>query len=637
MSHPRRTLIAGALLGLCAGIQLAGAEAAPDAVYYRRDQAEAAAERLRARGQDAAIRSLKLNRALHHVELTFYQTQAAAELAAEKLRQYGARDARVLLPRERFGYAVSAGHFTSAQAAQERVAALRELGFLNVRVGEVQARVLAYRVEAMGRRTPPAVVAQPPATGPSTTPPKDKTAETSEYNFTESAEGQGADTGEVLSFGTSEAAGGATPVETEAKTFQVQVDRLRLEAGLPTDGDTAVDGSHNLSLTASLEWKPSPSVEARLGLRLDAYVQTGTPDFTAGDADYDEIYVRWRGESSRFTLGSQIVRWGRMDELSPTNLLMRQDLTRYTLDALSDRYRAQPALRYEYFSGTHKLEALGLPVFDEAALPERDSLWSPIDRERGQIQGFWPNPLLAELVRTGTIEDEYQGGNEAGGGLRYTHNGQGLDLGLSLLYGRPTTPYYEVDPAVRAALFAGLPPAQAVASSPEPTFQARYPATGYGGADLAFTALGATWRAELGYTDKHPVTTEQLDLDTVPAWNWAAGVELYPGDGNNRLTLQVNGRHLRPGARIADPEDLYTLSGELENLFAQDSWRLRTRMLASFAEGERDLYFAPELAWLKREPSEFYLGLHVFAGAELLYSGYHDPHDLIVLGWRTQF
>lgn len=634
MRAARWGLLTGALLALAA------AQARPETTYDNRAAAQTAAGRLRAAGHGVRIVQGAVKTPVHEVRLTFYQTRAAALLAADKLRQYGV-ESRVIEPRERFGYTVQAGYFTSAAAAEQRVAALRELGFVNLRVAATEIPVATWQVVDLGPRpnTRPTPASTLPAK-PVATPTSPETAtEPTEFRFGDAADAsqdsaQASGEADILTFGATSNAG--VPTVAAPKTFEAHVDELRLEAGYVSDADSPVTSSHNLSLTSSLKWRPSARIDAQFGFRLDAYAQGGTPDFTAGDADYDEIFVRVRGDDSRFTAGSQIVRWGRMDELSSTNLLLRADMTRYTLDGLADRYRAQPALRYEYFSGVHKLDVLALPVFDGAALPERDSLWSPIDRQRGQIQGFAPNPLLASLVQSGSFDEDFDDGSESGGGLRYTYSGQGLDLGFSALYGHPTTPYYQLDPRVRAALLTGAPPDQAIAATRDPTFAARYPATALAGADLAFTLGESTWRAELTYTDKTPVTTADLRFDTVPVWNWAAGIELFPGDGDNRLTVQLNGRHLMNSAPIADHEDLYSVSGELENLFAQNTWRLRTRLLASSADGEQDLYFNPELAWLRFEPHEFYFGWHVFSGDESLFSGYHRDQDLIVLGWRTQ-
>lgn len=616
-------LLAGAILSLTS-ITPSSADAP---LYFKRAEVEAEAQRLRAAGQQVEVRTEPLRRTLNTVHLTYFQTRAAAELAAEKLRQYDV-DAYVILPRERFGFAVSAGSFTKRSSAENRVDSLNELGFKNTRIRQQSGRLLAYRLEYTGK----ALAQQPGALTP---PAKAATSEeATEFTFADPSASR-AD-GDVLTFG-AVADSGSGAASAPPKTLEWRVDRLGLETGILNSTAHDVKGSHYAELATSLRWRASDALDVQLGVRLDGYSQNGYPSFTEADAELEETFVRWRGDDSRLTLGAQTVVWGRVDELSPTNLLLRQDMTRYTLGDLSNRYRSQAALRYEFFSGSHKFDALALPRFEEGALPEQDSIWHPIDRRRGRIQGFEANPLLAALLSEARIDDDFEGKRDAGGGLRYSYSGEGFDLGATTLYGRASQPYYRFNSQVRGALLGGATPEQALAASSAPLLQAEYPLTRQGSVDLAFSAWDATWRGELAYNSDTPVTTPTLGFDTVPSLSWAAGVELFPGDGNDRLTIQLNGRHLRTDQPLADLSDLYVVSGELENGFAQERWRLRTRLLASFADGKHDLYFNPELAWRYFEPSEFYLGGHWFAGDERLPSGYHDEHDLITLGWRTQF
>lgn len=633
MSAARLAPLALALWAALQGAALAAET--PDAAerrYYQRGQAEAEAARRRAAGMGAQVQTVSEPARLHHVQLLYYQTQAAAELAVGKLRRLGA-ESYVVQPRERFGWAISAGSFTARASAERRAAELRAQGFANLRISELDGRLVAYRVLSTGKRLAGKPQPAAPPRPPQAPAPAPKAAEAEEFTFTEAPAGSAEP--ETLTFGAvADAAAEAPP-----QRFEAALEELRLELGAPVDGANASTGLALLRAIPSLRYKPNPDFSIEAAVQLDAVRQAGSPAYAELDADYEEVFLRYRTASTRWTLGAQTVLWGRMDELSPTNLYLRQDLTRYTLEDVTERYQAQAALRFEYFAGEHKFEALGLPHFEPSELPDADSVWHPLDRARGRLQGTPWDPLLAALVRLGTFEEDPAGDDEGrfGGGLRYSYSGQGLDFGLTALRVQPTTPYPVLNPAVRNALFLGLPPALAVRLSAEPTFQAAYPRTGLAGADLAFTALDATWRAELVYTSDNPVTTPALDRDTVPAWAWAAGVELYPGDGNNRLTLQLNGRRLRPGSAIAGAESSYSFSGELENGYAQDRWRLRTRWLASWSEGERDWYLNPELAFGGWEPQELYLGLHLFEGDAAMASGYHRDHDLLLLGWRSRF
>ena len=116
-------------------------------------------------------------------------------------------------------------------------------------------------------------------------------------------------------------------------------------------------------------------------------------------ADYSDTYVRYRSGNTRLTLGAQTIIWGRADEIPLADRVSRADLTRFVLDDLPDRRRAQLAARWEQTLGEYKLDAVWLPVFRGAQLPDAASVWSPINRTTGQIIGIAPSPALAGLVK----------------------------------------------------------------------------------------------------------------------------------------------------------------------------------------------------------------------------------------------
>ena len=64
-------------------------------------------------------------------------------------------------------------------------------------------------------------------------------------------------------------------------------------------------------------------------------------------ADYGDTYVRYRNGDTRLTLGAQTIIWGRVDEIPLADRVSRVDLTRFALDDLADRRRAQLATRWE--------------------------------------------------------------------------------------------------------------------------------------------------------------------------------------------------------------------------------------------------------------------------------------------------
>lgn len=589
-----------------AGAQSPQAGADPLSVpYSSRLEAAAVAERLRAQGTAVRIEEVRKRNPdpVYSVELHGFGRWTDAQRTANALREHGV-DINVFATPDNRGYAVGAGTFRSAERADAMVAKMLQAGYKEIYVFRVIEDDVFYRlIEERAPRTGPSVlVFDSAARGPA-----------------------GAATETVATvFGAAE-----TP------RFSVGVDDVRVEAGLLTASSQEADSSNYLHGSVYGRWQSGGAWEARATARLFAWQQSGDPDFSRAELDYGETWLRYRDERFRVTAGAQTVLWGRVDELPPTDRLSVHDVTRFALDDLSDRRRAVPALRVERFMGNFKADLFWVPRFRAAELPHRDSIWYPVNRQRGALLGIEPNPVLAALVAGGSIHDRESG--EGGVGLRLSHAGQGVDYAFTLQQARHSLPYFELNPAVRAALLADpTDPAAAIAAGAgAATFTGRHPRTTVVGGDIGLVSGAVTWRLEAAWLSDVPVTTRDLRMETVAAVDWAAGVEFYPGDADTRANLQLTARHLLDAPAVLDRTDIYALGGELETVFASYRWRGRLRF--SLGLDERDVYVNPELAYIAREPHEFYFAGHFLGGAANTAGGFYRDNDLLTVGWRARY
>lgn len=390
------------------------------------------------------------------------------------------------------------------------------------------------------------------------------------------------------------------------------VDDFLLETGALPDAPEA-DTYSTLRTSAYVLWQPSRNWELRAGARLDGMSQAGgQADHRELLADYGDTYVRYRSDNTRVTLGAQTIIWGRADEIPLADRVSRADLTRFVLDDLPDRRRAQLAARWEQTFGEYKLDAVLLPVFRAAQLPDVASVWSPINRTTRQIIGI--DPSLTTWVNTARVEEDEHG--NGGGGIRLTRAGQPFDFGVTLARTRQSLPYYRVD----------LPTATLTAIHPFNTFV---------GADLEWVRGGMTWRMEAGYTRNVPVTLATTAMDSTDSLDWIGAVEFFPGGGDTRVNLQLVARALQTDRSILELKEYYGVNGEVESTFSQGRWKASMRFAGGF--NVRDLYISPKISYVGWEPHELYLAAHYFDGEARTFGGFHQDHSLISLGLRTRF
>jgi len=395
-------------------------------------------------------------------------------------------------------------------------------------------------------------------------------------------------------------------------TLKFGVDDLLLEAAALPDAPEA-DRYSTLRASAYVLWQPSRNWEFRAGARLDGMAQdSGSADHDEMLTDYADTYVRYRSGDTRLTLGAQTIIWGRADEIPLADRVSRADLTRFMLDDLADRRRAQLAARWEQTFGDYKLDAVWLPVFRGAQLPDVASVWSPVNRSTGQIIGI--DPALTGWVRGASIDEDEHG--SGGGAIRLTKTGQPFDFGVTLARTRQSLPHYRVD-------------------LPNLTLTAVHPYNTFVGADLERVSGGFTWRTELGYTDNVPVTRPTTAMDTTHSLDWIGAVEFFPGGGDTRINLQLVAHALQTDRSILELKEYYGANGEVETSFGQDRWRAGMRFSGGI--NVRDIYLSPKLSYVGWEPHELYVAAHYFDGETRTLGGFHQDHSLITLGLRTRF
>lgn len=397
-------------------------------------------------------------------------------------------------------------------------------------------------------------------------------------------------------------------------TLKYGVDDLLLETGGLPDAAEA-DTYSTLRISPYVLWQPSRNWEFRAGARLDGMMQDGgRADHREMLADYSDTYVRYRNGDTRLTLGAQTIIWGRADAIPLADRVSRVDLTRFALDGLSDRRRAQLAARWEHNFGDYKLDAVWLPAFRGAQLPDVASIWSPINRTTGQVIGIAPSPELATLVGTARIDKDEHG--SGGGALRLTKTGAPFDFGVTLARTRQSLPYYRTDPL-------------------GPTLTAVHPFNTFVGADLELVSGGLTWRMEAGYTDNVPVTLATTAMDSTYSLDWIGALEFFPGGKDTRVNLQLVAHALQTDRNILELKEYYGANGEVETSFSQGRWKAGLRFAAGF--NVRDIYLSPKLGYVGWEPHELYISAHYFDGESRTLGGFQQDHSLITLGLHTKF
>jgi hypothetical protein len=406
---------------------------------------------------------------------------------------------------------------------------------------------------------------------------------------------------------------GARRPRAARSVLKFGVDDVLLEVGATPDHPT-VSGTAWLRASPYLLWQPSRDWELRAGIQLEAVRQNGTTAYSDSSADLDDTYIRWRSGDTRLTLGAQTIVWGRVDGMPLIDRVSRADISRLLLDDLPERRDPLPALRWEQDWDDIKLDVVLLPAFEGAELPDRDSLWNPINRRNGRVLGIAPSPALAALVTTGSVGQD--DGGRGGAALRLTRTGEPFDMGLTLARTRQSLPYLAAD-------FAGN------------RLTAVHPFNSFVGVDIEWVGGDATWRSELGYTRDVPVTSLLGQQVEGTAVEWIGAVEFFPGGKDLRVNLQLLSRVVRADVTVLELTRYLGVNGEVEASFGQGRWKLGLQFASGLSV--HDIYLGPRLTYAGWEPHEIVLSLHGFRGNERTLGGFYRDNAYAALAWRTSF
>ncbi len=398
-------------------------------------------------------------------------------------------------------------------------------------------------------------------------------------------------------------------------TKTLKMEEIWLEYGHFNQSASAADRQAHLHGKAEFSWNKNQHWEYKVSARVDGFTETGEQSWDKLKLDYDDIYIRYRTDNAITTIGAQKVLWGRIDEMPPTDRLSTQDLRRFMLDDLAYRRLSSAAIRYERFFGNHKIDMVAMPTFRKSELPGKDSVWYPINRETGEIMGIETTPGLRALVQSTPIKNE-ESNSEGGAGIRFSSINENLDYAITAQYGRQTNPGFRYNPSKHV-------------------IEAVYPRTWIIGTDFGIEALGGTIKFEGAWLSDVAVLKLDGGYDTAESINWGVAWEVFPGDGDGRLNLQITGINLQGTGDIFDKKEVYTFNGSYEVPFADNHWRFKTRFYAGLKD--EDYYLNPELAFTGWDAQEIYLEAHWFDGDEGTPGGFHENNSLITAGWRVRY
>ncbi len=402
--------------------------------------------------------------------------------------------------------------------------------------------------------------------------------------------------------------------------------------------------SDHETLLLEAEVSPSPLLSFKGGIRLDRLAFHGQERSQEDNRlDLWETYLRYQGEALELTIGQQIIRWGKADEITILDNLNPQDLRELTTLRLEERKRPWPWLRIQYFAPDLAFEGVFTLWPVRHLKDELGTDWAVFDHLKAQLED---TPLFADLGRSLGIKKDYPGPSlsEAEWGLRISGTKDAVDWEISFLHAHNRSFYYYVT-SFPIKGFSLKDPSNPVRDLLTQLHHLQVIGTeikiGLPQDNIVGLAFETTWqdiglRGEFAYHTDRVFLKKDLSAVRKGYWQYVIGLD-YQFQNGLYLNLQFLQQRVLDWHQeiLFDPKLDSSLFLRISKNFWQDFFEVR---LDGYYDLTRRMYYLnPEIRYQWRDNLTFFGGLHLLNGAKGSFLDVYDDNDQVYLGLKATF
>ncbi len=430
-----------------------------------------------------------------------------------------------------------------------------------------------------------------------------------------------------------------TETDTDNKKADISISGiLQMRGSLQTHQDDV--GENNTSLRNRI------LVEAKYKNRvtlsgLSDFLYFGKEDET-DDYDLDLYEAKWEHTDKKFgiSLGRQIVRWGKTDQISPVDTLNPEDLREFIIPEYEERKIPVWMADLKLFFDDFTLEGVYIPWFEKSKLDYFQTNWSVFKHTKKQIQESLLPFALKDYVKNLQVHEQ-DPDTEAEFALRLSTTVKNIDLGVSFHRTTEDVPYIKSFPVKNInvkenILGEGLASRLTNAILTDETIKIGYKSTIIAGVEFETTLADFGLRGEAAWQENESFLTSSLTSVRKPSFTTILGAD-YTTAKDIYLNLQFAHRHIADYTSdiLFFEQDTYTFLGEINwNIFFD--W-LNASIHYSKTLNTNEWYLSPQLKYTYVTNLECTLGAGIFSGSSDTWFGNVNDFDLFFLDISYRF
>lgn len=308
-------------------------------------------------------------------------------------------------------------------------------------------------------------------------------------------------------------------------------------------------------------------------------------------------------------IGKQQIIWGKADGVFITDVISPRDLSEFILPDFEEIRIGVNAFKLDYYLGNSTFEAVWIPLFEPAILPDANSIWSP------QMPDFFL-PVNYDYSKA-EVEDKLENSEY---GFKYSYLGSALDFELMTAF------LWDDNPAMH--IFAQ--PDSTLLIKPE------YHRLPLAGASFSKAIGGAVLRGESAFYFDKKFAAEDLNNNGIMENNY---LHYLIGYDHNWFGVNVSIQFIQE--YILDYQDEIRneeFSNTMSFLISEDFLRetLRLELFSYLGINNEDALLRPKIIYDIADGFEVMMGANIFVGNDGNF-GQYNQNDMLYLKLRYDF
>jgi len=392
----------------------------------------------------------------------------------------------------------------------------------------------------------------------------------------------------------------------------------------------SLSSSNRLSALLHGDWRLNPRWELALGMRIDAMEESAASSYQHTSYDPLANYIAYHKGKQSFSAGWQTLNWSQSGRESWSNALNPKDLSYYITESdVRHRHRSVAALRWETEFAHYHLDTVWLPLLRAATLPDKSSLWYPVNQSAGKIRGVKSTTTYAQLIEQGVFntEESRQSGSL---GVQLMQKKGSRYQAFTLQYARLSDPYFKLNDTVRQRLAGGQSVSAAITGISD-TFTIIHPQS------WIFSVEEGTpqWQFEVSLLDGLPLTGADYQSIQAPAMEAFVNTVYRPHRMPVEHHFALHGRAIGTDRAILQRKYMARYEGKF--LWRSESHKWVLSFDYQLGLDKIEAYANPRLSYHGNQFLEVALAAHAFLGQAGTEYGYHNGQAVAALEWNARF